>query len=89
MDSNTLQIRLSANPHNLPGIAGAPPLSNHDYWAARFEREGARADIGAPNPYKPGSMAATRWQSGRAWREITELCGTELPFSIERGASAI
>lgn len=86
MDSSTLQMRLSANPHNLPGIAGAPPLSPHNYWIARFEREGAQAEKGAPNPYNAGTMAATRWQSGKAWREISDLTGVPLIFDQQGGA---
>lgn len=57
--------RLARNPHNMPGIAGAPPMTNFAYHAARFEREGREALEDAPCPYNAGTMAATRWQAGR------------------------
>lgn len=56
--------RLACNPHNMPGIPGSPPMTNHAYWAARFEHEGREAKRDTPNPYNAGTMAATRWQSG-------------------------
>jgi len=68
LDSATLAARLSANPHNLPNVADAPPLCPHDYWAARFEREGRNAGNGESCPYVVGTMAATRWQAGRSWQ---------------------
>lgn len=65
-----LTARIDANPHNLPNIMGAPQMCPHDYWAARFEREGRLAGAGAVNPYNPGTMAATRWQAGHDCRPI-------------------
>jgi hypothetical protein len=53
--------RLRINPHNIPGIAGCPPMVNREYWKARFEHEGS---IGLANPYKPGTMAADCWEAG-------------------------
>lgn len=65
MDSATLADRLSRNPHNLPGIADAPPLSLHDYWAARFEEEGRAAYPTVRHaPYNAGTMAHSRWLAG-------------------------
>lgn len=70
MDSATLAARLAANPHNIYGIDGSPPLSAHDYWAAQFEREGCNARQGAPCPYAPGTMAATRWAVGHERQHV-------------------
>lgn len=39
-------------------------MSNHTYWAARFEAEGFAAYPARSNPYNPGTMAATRWETG-------------------------
>ena len=71
--------RLAANPHNIGGIAGAPPLTNHAYWAARFEREGHKARLGAECPYNPGTMAATRWQAGADYRHGERLYSQGFP----------
>lgn len=56
--------RLARNPLNISGIAGCPPMTLHNFTAARFEREGMRARSGAACPYSPGTMAATRWHAG-------------------------
>jgi hypothetical protein len=59
--------RLSGNPHNMPGVAGYPPMTNYQYWRARFEREGMDSAPGAVDPYKPGTLASNAWNDGRAY----------------------
>lgn len=44
-------------------------MSNHAYWAARFEAHGFNAYPHGLNPYNDGTMAATRWSAGFAKAE--------------------
>lgn len=41
-------------------------LSNHEYWAQRFEHEGYAAYPTGTNPYRPDTMAGSRWAIGYA-----------------------
>ena len=67
MDSATLRRRLEGNPLNMPNVPGFPPMSLHNYWAARFEAQG-RADYeDKPCPYNSGTMADQRWWNG--WKQ--------------------
>lgn len=59
--------RLAGNFHNLPGVSGYPPMTNYQFWRARFEREGINAKPGAANPYKPETLASNAWNDGRAY----------------------
>lgn len=70
---------LAANPHNIDRWNGAPRMCNHEVTAARFEREGREARLGAPNPYNPGTMAATRWEAGQHFKHGQLLFGQGFP----------
>lgn len=74
---------IASNPHNI----GAGRLSNFDYWAAQFEREGRQARLGADCPYAPGTMAATRWQAGQAFQWGARQFGQGFPCPGDESAA--
>lgn len=57
--------QIEQNPLNLPNRP-APQLAPHDYWKAKFMREGFLSDRSENNPYRQGSAAAQWWNDGRA-----------------------